>query len=63
MYYVSERREVHIKFWWGNQRGTDFMEDLGLNVRMILKWIIKKEFRQGWTRLIWLRMGTNGGLL
>jgi hypothetical protein len=29
----------------------------------ILKWILKKENREAWTGLIWLRIGTGGGCL
>jgi hypothetical protein len=29
----------------------------------ILKWILEKQDGVIWTRLIWLRMGTSGGLL
>jgi hypothetical protein len=30
---------------------------------IILKWIFKKWDRRAWTELIWLRIGTGGGLL
>jgi hypothetical protein len=29
-------------FWWGNLRGRNHFEDLGLDGRIILKWIFKK---------------------
>jgi hypothetical protein len=29
--------EVHTGFWWGNLRGKDHLEDLGIDGRMILK--------------------------
>jgi hypothetical protein len=54
---------VHTRFRWGKQRGTDHFEDLGLKGRIILKRVFKKERRKAWTGLIWLRMGTSGGLL
>jgi hypothetical protein len=31
--------------------------------RIILKWIFKKWDGRAWTGLIWLRIGTGGGLL
>jgi len=42
MYQVWGRGEVHTEFWRGNQWERDNLEDLGLDVRVILKWIFKK---------------------
>ena len=39
------------------------MEDPGVDGRIILKWIIRKRHGGAWTGLIWLRIGTVGGLL
>jgi hypothetical protein len=33
--------EVHIGFWWGNLRERDHLKDLGIDGRVILKWIFK----------------------
>jgi hypothetical protein len=56
------RGEVHTGFWWGDLREGDHLEDPGIDERIILKWIFKK-WGGAWTGLIWLRIGTGGGLL
>jgi hypothetical protein len=49
--------------WLGNLRESSDFEDLGVDGRMILKWILKKLVRRAWTGLNWLRIGTSGRLL
>jgi hypothetical protein len=34
---VWGRGEVHTGFWWGNLRGRDHLENLGVDGRIILK--------------------------
>jgi hypothetical protein len=36
------RGEVHARFWWGNLREVDHLEDRSLDGRMIIKWILEK---------------------
>jgi len=42
MWHVREKKEVHIRFWWGNLSEKDPLEDLGVNGTIILELIFKK---------------------
>jgi len=55
--------EVHTGFWWGDLGERDNLGDLGIDVRIILNWIFKNWDGEAWSRLVWLRIGTCGGLL
>jgi hypothetical protein len=46
----------------GKREGRNRLEDPGLDGKIILKYIVKK-WVGAWTGLIWLRIGTGGGLL
>jgi hypothetical protein len=44
-------------------KGGDHLEDLDVDGRIILEWILGKEVGKAWTGAIWLRIGTGDGLL
>jgi hypothetical protein len=46
-----------------NARKGDHLEVIGVDGRIILKWIFRKWDERAWTGLIWLRIGAGGGLL
>jgi hypothetical protein len=39
----------------------EYLEDVGVNVKIIFRWIFKKCREKRWTGLIWLRIPTDGG--
>jgi hypothetical protein len=43
VWHLHGRREMHAGFWWRNLKEIDHLEDLGVNVRIILKWILKNR--------------------
>jgi hypothetical protein len=44
---------VHTGFWWGNLRELNYLEDSGVNGRIILKWIF-----ENWDgRMDWIDLG------
>jgi hypothetical protein len=44
-------------------KGRDHVEDLGVDVRIILEWILQEKVWRMWTGFISLRIGTSGRLL
>jgi hypothetical protein len=47
--------DVHIGFWWGDLMERDHLEDLGVDKRLVLKWIFRKWDVEAWKRLLWPR--------
>jgi len=42
MWHAWEIGEVHTEFGWGNLRERGHLEDLGVDVRIILRWSCRK---------------------
>jgi hypothetical protein len=54
---------MHTVFWLENLKGRDHSEDLGVDGRIILEWILGKYGEKVWDGCIWIRIGTSGELL
>jgi len=57
------RGEVHIRFWWGNLKEINHVEDPGVDERTILRWIFRKWDVDVWIGPSWLWVGTGGRYL
>jgi hypothetical protein len=57
------RVDVHTALWWGNLKEIDYVEDLGIGGRIILKRILRKSIGTACIGLMWLWTGKSGGLL
>ena len=54
---------AHTWLWWGNRKVRDHLEDLGVDGRIMLRWIVRKWGVGVWSRSSWLRIGTGDGHL
>jgi hypothetical protein len=54
---IGKRKKLHAWFWWGNPREEVHLDDLGVDGRIILKFILQNRIGVLWTGLIWLRLG------
>jgi hypothetical protein len=57
------RGETCTGFRWENLRERDHWGDLGVEEKIILRWILRKLDVGVWTGLGWLRIQTDGGHL
>jgi hypothetical protein len=57
------RREIRTEFGLGNLKERDRLEDLGVDARIIVKRVFKKQDGSTWTGLMLFRIGTNGAML
>jgi hypothetical protein len=52
-----------VIFHHESQKERDHWEDQDVGGWTILKWILERQDEIVWSGLIWLRIGTSGGLL
>jgi hypothetical protein len=63
MWHAWGRGEVFIGFWLGGPKVRDQWEELGIGVRIILRWNLRRLGSMGRTVFGWLRIESGGGLL
>jgi hypothetical protein len=54
---------MHRRFWWGDLKDRDHLENLGVDVRIILRWMTKQWNGEASIGLIWMRIETGSELL
>jgi hypothetical protein len=54
---------MHADSLLRNLNETYRFKEVGVNGRIILKWVLRKQDRRAWTGFIWIRIGIIGGLL
>jgi hypothetical protein len=63
MWHVWGERRGAYWVLVGRTKGKNHLEDLDVDGTIIIKRIFKKWDGEVWIELIWLRIGTGGGLL
>jgi len=41
-WHIGGRRELHTWLWWVNLKVKVHLEDLGMDRRIVLKWVVKR---------------------
>jgi len=59
--YVESRGAYRVLV--GKLEGNSYLEDQGIDGRIILRWIFRKWDVRAWTESMWLRIRTDGGHL
>jgi hypothetical protein len=59
---VGEMKDAY-EILVGNREWEKHSEDLGVDERIILKWMLGKQCWRVWIEFIWLRIETCGGLV
>jgi hypothetical protein len=57
------RGEAYTGFWWGKLRERDHLGEPGVDGRIIIKWIFRKQDVGVRTGSIWIGIETGGGHL
>jgi hypothetical protein len=60
MWLVYRRREINVRVRLEYLKKRDHLEDLSIEQRIILEWILKKWDEMAWTSLICLSVGESG---
>jgi hypothetical protein len=53
---------MRTKLWSENLKGRGYSEDVGVDKKIILEWILGKCGGEVWTGFIWLRVGISDWL-
>jgi hypothetical protein len=52
--------KAHAKFCLENTKERDHLRDLGVEGKIILKWILGKYYVSKWSKFYWLNVRPNG---
>lgn len=63
LWNIWGRKEMHTGVCCGNLKEGDYLRDVGVDGRIILRCILLRWYARAWTGFIWFRVGTSGGLL